>query len=161
MFEILAGLATFLSVIGGCAYKIEKKKGINSITCALLCAGALPFWLIVSYSIYMLVGESLALFNQPKVPDFVRVLWPGALIPYAPLAVALFAWWETFLFMPYWVREENESEVERRNRLEWYLHRVRMSIWRWIIALVVFLVAVQCFYRTSLFLELNLPAPLP
>lgn len=161
MGEILTVLGGVLSGVMLVAYRIEKQKGIQGVTCALLCAAAIPFWLIVFYSVYLLVGDALELFGQPRAPYLIRVLWPESLLPYAPLVASILAWWETALFLPYWIKVENETQEERRDRLNWYLKRVRRSSVKWLLAYAAFWVVIQIWYRVPFFATIELPAPLP
>lgn len=158
--EILATLTAVLGSVMAVAYQVEKKNGINGLTCLLLCAGMGVFWLIVFYSIYFLVGSSLEMFGQPRAPYLIRVLWPEALLPYAPLVASLFAWSVTTRVLPYWIRHENETEEERHERLTFFVNQARRhAIFLGKLYILVWLL-VQFAYRCPLAQMIPLPTPL-
>lgn len=149
--KILTALGATLGAVMTVSYNIKTKGGISGLTCLLLSFGALVAWLIVFYSIYLLVGNTLEYFGQPKAPYLIRLFWPEALLPYAPLLLSIFAWWHTILILPYWVRRGDETEEELFDKLQWHMGRIRYSLWAWFIGYVIVLLAIQTIYRCPWF----------
>lgn len=149
--EILTALSATLGAVMTVSYQVEKKGGIGGLTCLLLSFAALIAWLIVFYSIYLLVGNTLEYFGQPKAPYLIRLFWPEDLLPYAPLLLSVFAWWHTNLILPYWVRRGDETEEELADRLRWHMERIRRSLLAWFIGYLIILLAVQAVYRCPRF----------
>ena len=160
--EILTILGTILGSMILVANHVEKKKaeGIGGLTCFVLSAAFFVFWLILFYSVYLLIGNSLALFGQERAPYLIRVLWPTELLPYAPFFATAFAWWETTLFLIYWVYPKDETEQERRKRLDWYVQLMRRSTRKWMQAYFLIWAIVQIYYRTSWLSWIPLPDPI-
>ena len=143
------------------AHHLEKRgQTINGLTCALLIGVAFPFWLVVFYSIYFLVGYALQMFGQSLNPFPINILWPRSLLPFAPLVVAVFCWWQTLLALPYWVRSKDLSEDELNERRQWFLKRVKKSSQRWIIAYFLLWVIVQAFHRVPCLANIQWPSAL-
>ncbi len=158
---ILTGWAV---IVGGgmtLAFNLEKRGGtINGVTCFLLIGAAIPFWLFICYSIYFLIGAALKEFGQPLNPFPINILWPRSLLPFAPLVVAVFCWWQTLLALPYWVRPKDLSEDELNERRQWFLKRVKKSNQRWCIAYFLLWVIVQAFYRVPCLANIQWPSAL-
>lgn len=155
---ISSGLAVLVGGVITLAYKLETRGGtINGLTCALLIIAALPFWLFVCYAIYFLVGASLKEFGQPLNPFPINILWPPALLPFAPLAAALFCWWHTALVLPYWVRPNNLTEDELNAWQDWFVTRTKKSVRSWFVVYLVLLFVVQVFHRVPCLRDLSWP----
>lgn len=145
---ILTGLTVVVGGVLALAYKLEKQGGtIKGLTCALLIVAALPFWLFVCYSIYFLIGATLKEFGQPLNPFPINILWPTAILPFAPLAASLFCWWHTALVLPYWVMPDDLTESQLAERQRLFLGRAKKSVRRWFVAYIALLVAVQASHR--------------
>lgn len=144
------------------AYQLAKKKRqIDGVIHLLLLLGLGAFWVVLSYSLYFLVAYSMQFFDQPKAPYFVRILWPSALLPYAPLFFALFAWWHSFMLAIYWFTADDVPEKEQRGFREWHQKRLRRSLFWWSAIYLLILIAIQIWYRLPFFSTIALPSPLP
>ena len=155
---ILSGLVVVTGGVITLAYKLETRGGtINGLTCALLIGAAIPFWLFVFYSIYFLVGASLKEFEQPLNPFPINILWPTSLLPFAPLAAAVFCCWHTALLLPYWVRPCDTPNAELDARRQWFMARIKKSIKWWGLAYIALLVIVQLFHRVPSLASITWP----
>lgn len=161
MGSILSTLAALLGAVVTLFYYLEKQGGrLSGLGCGLLIAAAIPFWLILSFSIYLLAGEVLATFGLPRAPYLVRVLWPEALLPYAPFLVAAFGWWHTALLLPYFVYPEGTKEEELRERRAWFRAAFGRSFRWWCLGYLALWAVVQIVCRVPFFRSIPLPEPL-
>lgn len=161
MGSILSTLAALLGAMATLFYYLEKRGGhLSGLGCGLLIAAAVPFWLIVSFSVYLLAGEVLAMFGLPRAPYLVRVLWPEALLPYAPFLAAAFGWWHTALLLPYFAYPEGATQEELRERRAWFRAAFERSFRWWCLGYLALWAAVQIVCRVPFFRSIPLPAPL-
>lgn len=159
---ILSALTVCMVITMTAAYQLAKKRArVDGLIYSLILLGLGVFWVILSYSLYFLVAITTQYFDQPKVPYLMQVLWPSALLPYAPLLLALFGWWHSFLQAIYWIHVEGASEEERVRFRKWHNEKMMSSIRKWGIAYLVLFVAVQVWYRVPYFSTIPLPVPLP
>lgn len=159
---ILSALTACMVVTMTAAYQLSKnKEKQDGLIYSLLLLGLAAFWLVLFYSIYFLFAITTQYLELPKVPYFMRVLWPSALLPYAPLLAATFAWWHSFLQAIYWLTVPDLDEPDRDEFRRWHLKNLKKSICIWSAIYVALFVAVQIWYRVPYFSTISLPAPLP
>ena len=143
MGSILSTLAALLGAMATLFYYLEKRGGhLSGLGCGLLIAAAVPFWLIVSFSVYLLAGEVLAMFGLPRAPYLVRVLWPEARL------------------LTYFAYPEGATQEELRERRAWFRAAFERSFRWWCLGYLALWAAVQIVCRVPFFRSIPLPAPL-
>lgn len=124
--SIFTALTACMTILLTAAYQIYKKDSKNKgfVSCLLL-LGLATFWLILFYSIYFLLAISMKMFDQPIAPSLIRMLWPSSLLPYAPLYLAAFSWWHSYLMTLYWLFDDYETNEERESYREFHFNMLK------------------------------------
>ncbi len=158
--SIFTALTACMTILLTAAYQIYKKDSKNKgfVSCLLL-LGLATFWLILFYSIYFLLAISMKMFDQPIAPSLIRMLWPSSLLPYAPLYLAAFSWWHSYLMTLYWLFDDYETNEERESYREFHFNMLKKSLKCWVtVSFIIFLV-VQLYYRCPGPIDLTSPLP--
>lgn len=158
---ILTAFTVALGAILQVITRLQNKDGrLDGLTCGLLAVGAIPFWLAIVYSVYFLTGLCLKAFDQPLNPTWLTIIWPTALLPFAPIVFATFMWWHSYLVLLAFVRPKDLSTEDLEAHYAWHRRRIFKSIIIWGIGYLLILILIQLFNRVPCLANLPWPAPL-